>query len=190
MNGLKSAWNFVTIEKKHKRSEFDCGYPELNRYLARYARQNHLTGVNKAFVATKSTTPGKIDGYYTISSSIINFASFPELERKKIPNYPIPAARTRSRPSRREARRSARACCIGRLAVDINCQGQGLGKELLVNALKRIIKASQELGIYAVRVDPIDERAKRFYLKYEFIPFTDCSLSLFLPLRSIAEELN
>lgn len=163
-------WNFLPIEKKHKRSEFDCGNKELNHYLSRYARQNHRKGINKAFVATKSATPLKIDGYYTISSSNIAFASFPESERKGIPNYPIPCA------------------LIGRLAVDISCQGQGLGSELLVNALIRIVNASQEIGIYAVRVDAINETAKQFYLKHEFIPFLDSPLSLFLPLQTIAKE--
>jgi GNAT superfamily N-acetyltransferase len=74
------------------------------------------------------------------------------------------------------------------LAVDKFCQGQGLGIELLVNALLRIVKASEEIGIYAVRVDAIDDQAKQFYLKHEFIPFIDNSLSLFLPLQTIKQE--
>jgi hypothetical protein len=46
-------WNFVPIQKKHKRLEFDCGNDGLNQYLSKYARQNDLKGINKAFVATK-----------------------------------------------------------------------------------------------------------------------------------------
>jgi GNAT superfamily N-acetyltransferase len=172
MSKQEAAWNFVPIEKKHKRSEFDCGYLELNQYLSRYARQNHAGGINKAFVAIKSATPLKIDGYYTISSSTIAFTSFSESYQKNLPSYPIPAA------------------LIGRLAVDLSCQGQGLGTKLLVDALMRIVRVSQELGIYAVRVDAIDETAKQFYLKHEFIPFLDSSLSLFLPLKTIAREFR
>ena len=164
-------WNFEPIQKKHKRQEFDCGNHELNQYLSRYARQNDVKGINKAFVATRLETPWKIDGYYTISSSTIDFLSLPKSDRQKIPNYPIPAA------------------LIGRLAVDRSCQGQGLGSELLVNALIRIVKASQEIGIYAVRVDAIDDNAKNFYLKHEFIPFEDSPLSLFLPLKAITQDI-
>ncbi|WP_216595696.1 GNAT family N-acetyltransferase [Myxosarcina sp. GI1] len=76
------------------------------------------------------------------------------------------------------------------MAVDISCQGEGLGTELLVNALWRIVRASSEIGIYAVRVDAIDERAKQFYLKHEFIPFQDSPLSLFLPLKIIKQEFG
>ncbi len=65
-----------------------------------------------------------------------------------------------------------------------------MGRELLVNALRRIVRASKEIGIYAVRVDAIDDKAKQFYLKYEFISFEDSPLSLFLPLKTIKQEFN
>ena len=129
-------------------------------------------GINKTFVAVKPDTPLAVDGYYTISSSAIEFQSLPEENQRKLPAYPVPAA------------------LIGRLAVDISCQGEGLGTELLVNALLRIVRASSEIGIYTVRVDAIDERAKQFYLKHEFIPFQDSPLSLFLPLKTIKREFG
>ena len=72
-----------------------------------------------------------------------------------MPAYPIPAM------------------LIGRLAVNNSIKGQGLGGELLADAFYRAVRASQEIGIYAVRVDAIDLQAKEFYLKYEFIPFQD-----------------
>ena len=74
--------------------------------------------------------------------------------------------------------------------MDISCQGEGLGTELLVDALLRIVRASSQIGIYAVRVDAIDERVKQFYLKYEFIPFEDNPLSLFLPIKTVKQEFE
>lgn len=169
---MSNRWSFVPLEKKHNRKDFDCGNQVLNDYLRRYARQNDKSGINKVFVATKADTPTVIDGYYTISSSIIDFVSMPEDTKKKLPAYPIPAA------------------LIGRLAVDSFCQGEGLGSELLVDALLRIVRASSEIGIYAVRVDAINESAKQFYLKHEFLPFEDIPLSLFLPLKTIRAEFE
>ena len=163
-------WNFEPILKEHQRKNFDCGYPSLNQYLKKYARQNHQKGIAKAFVANRSELPLKVDGYYTISSSVIEFASFPESYQQRMPKYPIPAA------------------LIGRLAVDSSAKGQGLGTELLVDALLRIIKVSQNIGVFAVRVDAIDNSAKEFYLKHEFIPFQEQPLSLFLPLETISKE--
>ncbi len=169
---MSDCWKFIPLEKKHNRSSFDCGNKELNEYLKRYARQNDKSGINKTFIAVKSDTPLIIDGYYTISSSVIEFQSLPEENQRKLPAYPIPAA------------------LIGRLAVDFACQGEGLGTELLVDALLRIVRASSEIGIYAVRVDAIDERAKKFYLKHEFILLEDSPMSLFLPLKTIKQEFN
>ncbi len=79
---------------------------------------------------------------------------------------------------------------IGKLAVDNSVKGQGLGSELLVDALQRAVRAAQEIGIYAVRVDAIDLQAKKFYLKHEFIPFQDNQLSLFLPMAAIIKEFD
>ena len=165
-------WNFLSIAKNHQRAAFDCGYPILNEYLKRYARQNHNKGIAKTIVAISASGGLKIDGYYTVSSSVIEFESLPESYQRRMPNYPIPAV------------------LIGKLAVDNSVKGQGLGRELLVDALYRTVRASQEIGIFAVRVDAIDLQAKEFYLKHEFIPFQDRELSLFLPIETIIEELS
>lgn len=165
-------WNFLSIAKNHQRAAFDCGYPILNEYLKRYTRQNHNKGIAKTIVAISASGGLKIDGYYTVSSSVIEFESLPESYQRRMPNYPILAV------------------LIGKLAVDNSVKGQGLGRELLVDALYRTVRASGEIGIFAVRVDAIDLQAKEFYLKHEFIPFQDRELSLFLPIETIIEELS
>ena len=171
-NDSEARWNFVPIDKKHQRDSFDCGYAILNDYLKKYARQNHNRGIAKTFVAIPASGSLKIDGYYTVSASVIEYESLPEYYQSRMPAYPIPAM------------------LIGRLAVDNLVKGQGLGGELLVNALYRAVRASQEIGIYAVRVDTIDLQAKEFYLKYEFIPFQYNKLSLFLPMATIVKEFS
>lgn len=166
-------WDFLPIDKKYQRDSFDCGYPVLNDYLKKYARQNHNKGIAKTFVAVP--TSGrlmKVDGYYTVSASVIEYESLPESYQRGMPTYPIPAM------------------LIGKLAVDNPVKGQGLGGELLADALFRAVRASQETGIFAVRVDAIDFKAKEFYLKHEFIAFQDKELSLFLPMETIIREFS
>ncbi len=169
-NESSQRWIFNPIDKKYQREHFDCGYPTLNDYLKKYARQNHETGIAKTFVALSISHPLQIDGYYTVSASTIEFNSLPPNYQKALPAYPIPVL------------------LIGKLAVDLKVQGQGLGGELLVDALLRAVKASSEIGIFAVRVDAIDSKSINFYLKYEFIPFSDQPLSLFLPLKIIKQQ--
>ncbi|WP_413173561.1 GNAT family N-acetyltransferase [Anabaena azotica] len=172
MTNSEGRWNFLPIEKKYKKDSFDCGYQVLNDYLKKYARQNHQKGIAKTFVAVRESGSMKVDGYYTLNASIIEYESLPESYQKRIPAYPIPAT------------------LIGKLAVDNTAKGQGLGGELLADALYRIVRAAQEIGIFAVRVDAIDLQAREFYLKHEFIPFLDRELSLFLPIETIAKEFN
>lgn len=166
-------WAFVPIQKKHQRDHFDCGYPILDDYLKKYAKQNHEKGIAKTFVAIdESSSSLKVDGFYTVSASTIEFESLPDSSKKGLPAYPIPAI------------------LIGKLAVNSAAKGQGLGTELLVDALLRAAKASLEVAVFAVRVDAIDSTARDFYLKYEFIPFHDQPLSLFLPIKSIVKEFS
>lgn len=50
----EARWNFLPIDKKYKKDSFDCGYPVLNDYLKKSARQNHNKGIAKTFVATEN----------------------------------------------------------------------------------------------------------------------------------------
>ena len=92
--------------------------------------------------------------------------------KKGLPRYPAPVM------------------LIGQLAVDKSVQGQGLGQILLMHALKRAIRVSSEMAIFAVRVDALDEESKRFYLKYGFIPLQDAPFSLLLPLKTIINSVT
>jgi predicted GNAT family N-acyltransferase len=165
-------WNFVPIHKKYQREHFDCGYPVLDDYIKKYAKQNHEKGIAKTFVAIDDSSSLQVDGFYTLSASTIEFESLSESAQKGLPAYPIPAI------------------LIGKLAVDSAAKGQGLGTELLVDALLRAVKAAQDVAVFAVRVDALNSNARDFYLKYEFIPFQDQPLSLFLPIKTIIKEFS
>ena len=64
------------------------------------------------------------------------------------------------------------------------CQGQGLGKLLLTDALDRVRRAAQVVGSAGVLVDAKDETVAGFYRSLGFL---ECQqdLSLFLPMESL-----
>jgi GNAT superfamily N-acetyltransferase len=162
--------SLVPISKSFQKASFDCGYPVLNEYFRLYALKNDRMSIGKTFVAVDKDEG--VVGYMTLASAQVEARSLPEEKRAKLPRYPIPAFR------------------IVRLAVDARFQGSGAGSWLLRQALERAISVSAEVGLYAVIVDAIDEKAKRFYLKYGFEAFAEYPLTLFLPLTTIARALS
>lgn len=104
-------WIFCPIDDKRVRREnFDCGVPELNEYLKKYARQNHKKGIAKTVVAIPEVGNGDVAGYYSIAVGEIKREFLPENYRRGLPRYPVPAM------------------LVGKLAVDVSMQGSGLGK--------------------------------------------------------------
>jgi GNAT superfamily N-acetyltransferase len=78
---------------------------------------------------------------------------------------------------------------LGRLAIDKSQQGKGIGKVLLIDALKRSYGISHEIGSFAVVVDPINLEAENFYEKYDFIKLPD-SGKMFIAMKTLHELFN
>jgi predicted GNAT family N-acyltransferase len=106
-------------------------------------------------------------GYYTLSTLSIELNQLPEKLARKLPKHPVPAA------------------LIGRLAVSNAAQGQGAGKMLLADAIKRTLAVSDQIAIYAMVVAAINDNVKEFYEQFGFTRLGDDSPRLFLPLKSI-----
>ena len=62
---------------------------------------------------------------------------------------------------------------LGQLAVDAEHQGRRLGSDLLIDAARRALAASDLIGARAIVVQAIDERAKSFYARFGFRPFSE-----------------
>ncbi len=124
--------------------------------------------IAQVFVAVGNTSEA-IAGYYSLSAASFHRAELPPQSAKRLPHYPVPAA------------------IIGRLAVAQTYQGRNYGKFLLLNAVQRIIGASAAVAMYAVIVDAIDDKAKRFYEHFGFQSFPNSVNRLFLPLGSFLE---
>lgn len=155
------------LSTKHRRSEFSCGNELLDDYLHKQANQDIKRKLSACFVLNDKET-NLIKGYYTLSNNSIPQESTPNQIQKKLSR----------------SYKSIPTTLLGRLAVDSRFQGQGVGKLLLIDALKRSYEISKTIGSFAVVVDPIDRGAENFYAKYGFIKLPD-SGKMFLPMRTI-----
>ncbi len=157
------------LDKKHNRKDFDCGKELLNNYLKTQAGQDIKRKLSACFILTENETKF-IQGYYTLSNSSIPLSSFPKQIRKKLP----------------KSYTSIPTTLLGRLAIDKKYQGKGIGKILLIDALKRSYGISKEIGSFGIVVDPIDDEAKNFYQKYDFIELPD-SKKMFIAIQTLKE---
>ena len=149
----------------HDRTSFSCGEPPLDRYIRRQASRDARRRVARVFVASGDPSE-RIAGYYTLSAASFEKDNLPAELARRLPHYPVPAA------------------VIGRLAVDLRSQGSGLGEALLLDAIRRVVRAADTIGVYAVAVDALRDRAGAFHERYGFVPFPSQPLRLYLPLRT------
>jgi len=153
------------LNKKHNRNDFDCGKELLNSYLKNQADLDVTRKLSACFVLAYAHT---LKGYYTLSNNSIPLNSLPEHIQKKLP----------------KSYASIPVTLLGRLAIDEEYQGKGIGKILLIDALKRSYEASQSIGSFAVVVDPTDQEAEMFYEKYDFRKLPD-SEKMFIGMNAL-----
>jgi len=152
------------LDAEYDRTAFCSDSEPLNRYLREQVTQDMRRRVAACFVALADEQ--RIAGYYTLASASLLLADLPASTGKKLPRYPtVPAVR------------------MGRLAVDREFKGQGLGGALLADALDRA--ARSEIAAFALLVDAKDDAAAAFYRHHGFIALPDSPRTLFLPLATV-----
>ena len=150
-------------------SEFDCGSEELNRYLEHYALQSQNSEAARSYV---SHLGEQIAGYYSLAYGSVECEQAPNRVSKGMARHPIPVM------------------VLARLAVDKAYARQGLGEELLRDALLRTLSAADIAGLRAVVVDAKNDRAKGFYGRYGFESFPENRFRLALILKDVKALLK
>jgi GNAT superfamily N-acetyltransferase len=156
------------LQDRHDVNSFDCGIDELNSYLQRYARQTQKREGTRTYVVLDGN---QVIAYYTIVFGGIAWIDAPDYVRKGLGKYQIPIM------------------IIARLAVDSTWAGKGLGNSLLLDALKRVVAASEIAGLRAVVVDAKNNTAKQFYEKRGFRSWPIDSKRLFITMTELKREM-
>lgn len=160
-----NAFRVLPYDAAHKRATFSSGSEPLDSYFKLQLTQDIRRRVAACFMAL--TKELRIAGYYTLASASVPLTDLPPDISKKLPRYSM-----------------VPAVLMGRLAVDQNFKGQGLGGALLADALRRA--ALSQIAAYAMIVDAKDEAAAAFYRHHGFISLPDSPLKLFLPLATVS----
>ena len=166
--------DFVALDPSHfDVKAFDCGKPDMNSYLARFAAKNMGLKLSMTWVlpgdelVMGEKTP--IAAYYTLATCTVSREEIPTDER--LPGYPVPVV------------------LLARLAVDHRFQGQRVGEKTLVSALRHSVTLTERgLPAMGLILDVLDDDALAFYQRFDlFQPFTDDPMRLFVPMKVLEQ---
>lgn len=157
--------SIMPLGPQHDISEFHSSRPALDTWLRDRARRNQESADSRTFVITDDGR--QVTGYYALTTSAAARVGLPGALRR---NAPVPVS----------------LLLLGQLAVDLNSQGQGLGRALLRDACLRTLSVLQHAGFRALAAHPLDETAETFYCRYGFSPIPDSQPRLLvLPVRRL-----
>ncbi len=157
-------------KKRHNRKAFDCEVTALNDYLHSMANQHASKDNTRTYILENSKNPSDIVGYYTLTMTTIELSKLPAKLQKKHFN-------------------NTSSALIARLAVDKKYKHRKIGSWLLIDALKRVLNASNIVAFPMVIVDAKDGVAE-FYEKFGFSPFLDEEKKLYLPIATIRANFS
>jgi GNAT superfamily N-acetyltransferase len=152
------------LDASHDLSSFACGKAPLDSFLQRFALVNQKAGSAQTYVAARAEG---VIGYYSLAVGAVEPAAAAPRVTKGLPRHPVPVM------------------LLARLAVDLQEQGQGLGRALLKDALLRIAQAAEIAGIRALLVHAKDDQARAWYLSFDFEPSATDPYHLFLLLKDL-----
>ena len=136
----------------------------LDEWLKRRALANQVSGASRTFVVTDRDA--RAYGYYALAAGAVSHRLATGSVRRNMPD-PIPVM------------------VLARLAVDRRAQGIKLGGALLQDAVNRAVTVAQNMGVRALLVHALHERAKSFYEYFGFQPSPVDPLILMLRLGGV-----
>ena len=150
------------LGEAHDLQLFDSGHDSLDEWLRRRARANQVSGASRTYVVCEGE---RVVAYYCLSSGALAVADAPGAIRRNMPD-PVPMA------------------VLGRLAIDRNWQGKGIGPALLQDAVLRTGQAAHIMGIRGLLVHAISDEAKAFYEYHGFTASPANPMTLVLSLKA------
>jgi GNAT superfamily N-acetyltransferase len=135
------------LAEHHRLEQFSCGNQALDIWLRSYA--HHAQSMRTARTFVWHAGDRLVVAYFSLAAHLVMRADLPPKVGRGSPDA-IPAV------------------LLARLALDRSLHGQGLGGELLLDALSRAVQASEVAAARLVVVDAIDEAAATFYEHHGF----------------------
>ena len=148
-----STWASQALRKHHDVTQLTSGHQELDGWLRQEALRAHEAGTAHTTVWTLPDDV-VVKAFHAVSPT--------QFARIDLPSRSLSAGYSH-----------VPGYLIARLALDESLRGQGLGTQLLLDALEQIVAAASSAGGRLIAVDAIDDNAHSFYRHHDFQPIAD-----------------
>ena len=159
----------------HDRAAFSCGIAQVDNYFRNTANKLAKAGNVRLYVMV--APDGSVIGFHAINAHSIRYDELPGKYARTRPGHGnIPAA------------------YISMIGRDTRYRGKGYGADLLVDALQRIARAADAVGVAVVMLDVLDcgdaekvSRRKALYQQFGFAPLASNELRMYLPMATVQD---
>ena len=162
---LPPGFHIEPLRREHPRRKFRSGEARVDQWLTGKALQHQ----EKHLSATKALVDdaGAVAGYYTLATGQVDFGDLPVEVVRQLPRRVLPVA------------------VLAWLGVDSRRQGRGLGTLLLAQSLRDCWEAGKTFAFVAVVLDCINDNAKKFYERWDFLELPGHPYRLFLSAKRL-----
>lgn len=157
------------LQPTHDLTLFSSGEQSLDAWLRDRGNDAQERGSARTYVICDSTN--RVAGYYALSAGSILRADAPGNLRRNMPD-PLPVI------------------VLGRLAVDSDYQGHGLGSVLIHDAMLRTLHAASTIGAVALVLHALNTELRPYYQQFGFTEYPADSLKFFLALSVMRRAIG
>lgn len=155
------------LAPRHDVSRFTNGiHSSLDHWLRERASSSEGLSA-RTYVTCPSDEPKRVVGYFSVSTALEQRSALPSAKLRRGMPAQVPLL------------------LIGRLAVDTEWRGRGVGSALLADALRRCLRASEIAGARGVVAHAIDEAAVGFYERHGFLRSPLGERVMLMPIETV-----
>lgn len=162
-------WTSQPLHDSHDLTAFSCGVESLDRWLQTQAGRAAHSDTARTYVWTEPASHVVV-AYYAITPAQIRREELSRSMSGGVSVVPV--------------------YLLARLAVDQRLHGQGLGGQLLRDALEVIVSAASRAAGRLIVVDAIDDGAAAFYRHHDFRPVVGDPHRLVMKISTAREALS
>jgi GNAT superfamily N-acetyltransferase len=159
----------ATLKPGHDVAAFDCGREPINNWLKTRAKKASENDTARTYVVCRGSK--RVIGFYALAAGAVERASAPGRLSRNSPD-PIPVI------------------ILAMFGVDAREQGQGLGQDLLADAMRRALQAARIIGARALLIHALDAAAAKYYRDRNFAQLSADEETFFVTMKELREALG